>query len=211
MSRARIVGLALPLAATLMAVGGASAAPPPAPGALKVGATAPTRAVLRDLEGKVMDLGLQCGRDARWNKKRPAALLVDFYMTTCGPCNAALPDLGALATAYQERKVRTLLVSLDGSEHAPGGVGISNAGLRTKVAAAKLPDSGIVRDPGRVMAEDFGIVVEQPGKGRTVAVPRTFVLDAECVVRGVYTDLAAHSAELRTLLDGLVAKPTPAP
>jgi len=204
--------VAIPLmAAALLSGPSASAAPPAKAKALKVGATAPTRAVLRDLQGKVMDLGLQCGRDARWNKKRPAALLVDFYMTTCGPCNEALPELGKLAGEYRERKVRTLLVSLDGSEHAPGGMGISNAGLRTKVGVAKLPDSGIVRDPGRVLAEDFGIVVQQPGKGRTVAVPRTFLLDANCVVRGVYTDLTARGPEIRKVLDGLLAKPAPKP
>lgn len=176
-------------------------------GGLTVGDVAPTQAQLRNLAGKVVDLGMLCGPlAARFNPHRPKAVLADFYMTSCAPCNAALPALARIAERGRERGLRTLLVSLDGTEHAAGGHGLANAELKTKVAPAGLQDDDVVRDPGRVLAEDFGIIVRTAG-GSTVGVPRTFLLDDRCIVRGVYTDLIGSREELERRIDELVGPP----
>ena len=176
---------------------------------LKVGDTTPTRATLRDLGGKVVDLGLLVGPGARWNPRRPAALLLDFYTTTCGPCNLTLPALGEIASRFRERKLRTLLVSLDGTERSPGGKGISTADLKEKVATARLPDNEVLRDPGWVLAEDFGLVTDirdKSGKrvSRQVGVPRTFIIDASGKIRGVYENFEASREAMEKLIETLL-------
>ncbi len=207
---ARFGGAWIPLVGLALLLGGAGPAAAKGGKVLEVGQKAPAKAMLRDLGGKVVDLGLLCGPDSKWNPRRPAALLLDFYMTTCGPCNAALPTLGEVARAWAPQKLRTLLLSLDGSARTPGGA--SNDALRAKLAPVGFADSDIVRDPGRVLGEDFGLVSVVPGKGRQVNVPRTFVLDGDCVVRGVYTDFVGQRAEIEALLQQILGSaPAPAP
>jgi len=189
------------------AKGKAKGKAPKAP--LAEGDVVETMAQLRDLNGKVLDLGLRCGPAARmYNPARPKALLLDIYMTTCVPCNAALPLLGELAAKLEPRGLRTLLISLDGTEHA-GPDGVSNATLREKVAAAHLADSNIVRDPGQVLAEDLDVVTNDPAKGRTVSVPRTFLLDEDCRIRGLYTSLEESRQLLEESFEKILTAPPP--
>ncbi len=161
--------------------------------------------VLRDIgpKGKIIDLGMLCGPGARFVPKRPKAILLDFYTTTCVPCNQGLPVLGKVATEYRDEGLRTVLVALD-----PTGE-VGNRALGEKVLPSGLLPREVGRDPGWLLAERFGLVQERRNEAgrvvsREVGVPRTFVLDQDCKVVAVLADISKRGPELTGILRRLL-------
>ncbi len=127
---------------------------------LQVGSIPPDFAI-DDLDGQRLQLSALRGRP----------IVLDFWITACGPCIAAMPELAALA----ERHPELALVSLAGDESADD--------IRTTLASH--PHAGRVAQYGEALARTY----------RVYAMPTYFVVGADgkiAVARGKLDDVLAY-------------------
>jgi thiol-disulfide isomerase/thioredoxin len=106
------------------------------------------------------------GNNVRLSDFRERAILLEFWLSTCPGCRAAMPDIEALFDAYADRGLVVLLVSLD---------------EEPEVAASYLFENGY---------EDFIVVFESlpldVGTGAAFGVtstPHVFLIDRGGIVR----------------------------
>lgn len=107
------------------------------------------------------------GPEKKSAKKRPVFL--DFFRTDCAPCRAALPELVKLHEAYSARGVEFAMIALLEPEDG-------QRKLAAFLADKKLPFTVLVDDTEHY-AKKF--------LGPTAALPATFLLDRDGVIRKV--------------------------
>lgn len=159
----------------LLALGAPGAAPPAAPastvsldrlGPVAVGAPAPWFAGWT-LDDTVINRTRVVDKAAK--TQRGVALV--FFATWCKPCVRGLDALAAARARLDAAGVTLLLV--DFREEA--------ATVRPFLAARGLGDAAVLLDKFGRAATAFGV-----SDGRSARLPRTVVLDAQGVVRGIF-------------------------
>jgi peroxiredoxin len=123
---------------------------------------------------------------------RGQVVLLNVWATWCAPCRAEMPSMQALHTAYADKGLRVVAVSVDG----PGE-----------------------EDKIRAFARQYGLTFEllhDPSGGvqriyQTTGVPESFVIGPDGVIRKkVIGAVDWHSAANRALIASLVGAPPPA-
>jgi cytochrome c biogenesis protein CcmG/thiol:disulfide interchange protein DsbE len=126
---------------------------PPASGRVEVGQPAPAYSALSVTGDSVSLAGL-----------RGKVVLMNVWATWCGPCRQEIPELRVLHTAYKDKGLELIGVSLD----AEG----SDEAIRAFTKDFKM-DYAIWRDPHEVVQTTF----------KMGGVPATFLIDRQGVLR----------------------------
>ncbi len=135
---------------------------------------------LRALDGTLVRLDERAypGKEKSYAKKRP--VLVDFFRTDCSPCRQSMPELVALHTKWAAKGLDVYVIAL--LERDRG-----RAKLDAYLAEARLPFPVLVDE-----TEHFS----KKYLGTTVALPATYLIGADGVVRrtrhGAKGPLDAH-------------------
>jgi thiol-disulfide isomerase/thioredoxin len=108
-------------------------------------------------------------------------VLLDFWAVWCPPCRAALPHLREIARKFQGQPLVILSVSLDGDEQKWRAFIAKN-----KMTWPQYREAGV----NGVMARMFGIT----------AIPRTFLIDADGVLREEHLGDALIEGKLEKLI-----------
>jgi cytochrome c biogenesis protein CcmG/thiol:disulfide interchange protein DsbE len=123
-----------------------------------------------------------------------AAVVLDFWATWCAPCIASIPELIAVAEAFEGRGVRFYAVNLKQADDD----------VRAFVAKRGW-NLTIAMDRDGSLASSF----------RVGAIPHTVVIDREGIVRAVFVGARPENpGNLRrvlTELTGAPGKPIPTP
>ena len=129
------------------------AEPPPSSGRVEVGQPAPSYSATSVTGDSVSLAGL-----------RGKVVLMNVWATWCGPCRQEIPELRALHSAYKDKGLEIVGVSLD----AEG----SDDAIRAFTQDFKM-DYAIWRDPHEVVQTTF----------KMSGVPATFLIDRQGVLR----------------------------
>lgn len=110
--------------------------------------------------------------------------LVEIWATWCGPCVSSLPELSALAAEYRERGLTVLALSVD--EQAATAFGFSKAPRKPAYQVLHLGADGM----------------EQV---RIKAIPASFLLDGDGVIRGYERGYSDDGTALRAAVERLLS------
>lgn len=141
-------------------------AEPTGAGAVQEGQPAPAFK-LRALDGTLVRLDERAypGKEKAYAKKRP--VLLDFFRTDCSPCRQSMPELVSLHAEWAAKGLDVYLIALLENDRG-------RAKLDAYLAQTKLPFPVLVDE-----TEHFS----KKYLGTTVALPATYLISADGVVR----------------------------
>jgi uncharacterized protein (TIGR03435 family) len=125
-------------------------------------------------------LNAPAGTVAAWPALRGNAVVLEFWATWCAPCVDQIPHLNRLSEQFRDSKVIFLSVTYE------------DEALVTRFTAKHPIGGWIGLDQGRATHGAFGV---NP-------IPRTFLIDAEGVLRGITRPERVGAVEIRQLLAG---------
>lgn len=114
-------------------------------------------------------------------------VLVDFWASWCGPCRQSFPAMDALASAYEQRGLKVLAISVDEKERA-----------YEHFLQREQPSFATAWDAAHTLVADAGIQ----------SMPTSFLIDRNGVIRYVHHGFRAGEtdAALRAQIDELLAE-----
>lgn len=115
----------------------------------------------------------------------PGPRLVEIWATWCGPCVSSLPDLSALAAEYQARGLTVLALSVD--QQAATAFGFPKAPRKPAYQVLHLGADGME-------------------KVKIQAIPASFLVDGDGVVRGYERGYSGDGTALRAAIERLLAQ-----
>jgi DsbE subfamily thiol:disulfide oxidoreductase len=114
-------------------------------------------------------------------------VLINFWASWCGPCQAELPELNRLAAQYKARNVRVLAINVDRDR--------SQAKQLLKRLGLGAPALEILWDPHSKAVSAYDIQ----------GMPSSFVLDRAGVIRYLHSGFQPHDPSLwRNELEALL-------
>ena len=125
------------------------------------------------------------GSDLVLNELRGKVVMIDFWDTWCPPCLRAMPHLQELSEIYHDDLV-VVGVSLGQQGAAKVQEYVNKTGITFEI---------VVLAPGNTVLEDFGGIT---------GIPTSFLLDADGVIRKVWTggaDLATYEKAVKAALN----------
>lgn len=147
----------------------------PAAGAEPVRAAPPLRATLLD------------GRDFSLQQAAGKVLIVNFWVTWCGPCRTELPALDAFRNKYRDQGLEVLTISLDRA----GDLAQVRQALRGLGLAAALAAQASFEGYGRIWRFPTTFVIDREGRLRTDLTAGVGPLDLPWLERHVAPLLAS--------------------
>ncbi|MCP4443731.1 MAG: TlpA family protein disulfide reductase [Myxococcales bacterium] len=105
------------------------------------------------------------GREFSISETRGQVVVIDFWATWCGPCEASMPVLEGIATAYGDRGVRVISVNTEGPGAAQRARRMTD---RLAPSVELLSDTGVASALYKVNTIPHMLIVDRAGTVRWV-------------------------------------------